>query len=267
MDEIEPEEFRQARRTLFEALEGMSSITDHVAFQVRLAGEILSGEKLRPLLKNNKPRRLILKDHLRRLHSYGDALAWTLLHPHAIRNLAKNDGCPPWLSNQEPALVHALETIKKLSEEGTPGIVCDLTNVLRIGDVVFGDPEVPSIIELKSSATPDHRKYLGRAGRQRSRMEGTTKYLAEGQAQVYGESHTRVVLESDHEAQYNWGAVQEVIDRANKDGAATLMLSDYQLLFARRFDSDTELPDQASLDQFASRTIMVGALSRVLEEI
>lgn len=260
-----PQQLKETRRALFDTLELCSSADDHVAFQEQLAKDILHAESLKPRPNANKKERIAHKEHLRNLRHYGDALAWVVLHAHAIRNLAKNDGGPPWLSNQIAAVDSALNTIREIAKKDLTGVICDLTNVLRIGDVVFGDPEAPSIVELKNRVT-ERRKRLGRAGRQLSRMEGTVEYLTKGRAQVFGESYTRVVHESTVTPDYNWAALEELIASANRAGAATVVLSDHQVLFAQRSDLKFNLPEDKCFERFAGRHVMIGMLSRVLDE-
>ena len=131
-DETFAAEAKEIRGGLLLGLEEASSASELAEFQVRLSDEIIRTEERRKKVRQS----LELKEHLLRLRLLGDSLAWRLLHPHAIRNLAKNDGRPPILCDRRPEVEKCLATVRWLSSDGIPAVVADLTHCLRIGDVV-----------------------------------------------------------------------------------------------------------------------------------
>ena len=265
--EIEPSEFIEVRRRIFNHLDALDSLDALFEFQAQLALEILHAESLKARIQTDKGRRLILRDHMRQLRSYGDSLAWLMLHSHTIRQLGKNEPNPPWLTQQQNALGEALDIVKELGSRGIAGIVADLTNIVRIGDVIsVTDPECPEIIELKASAVPEERKYLGRRGRQLSRMEGTGKYLKEGRARVYGEDLTRLVIESNVPVSHTFDWVAEAVANAHDIGQAWRRISDHQLVIAIQEDVEIIVPNDIDLSCFSGRPIVIGSHMRPLEE-
>jgi hypothetical protein len=162
--------------------------------------------------------------------------------------LAKNAGHPPSLLTQGPAFDGVLAVAKELYEEtGLAVLVADITNVIKIGDIIeVTDPECPRIVECKLRLPKPQHLMRGRIGRQLSRMMGTTRYLRRGVAKVFGEQHLRVVLESEHRAQRNWPAIQELCREAIGTGRAFRELSPGDHLWALRPElQDAVLTDVA----------------------
>lgn len=172
-------EAKEHRGELLFRLEKASSASELAEFQVLLRDAIVRIEETR---RNANPqRRFELKEPLIRLRFLGHSLAWRLLHPHAIRNLAKNDGQPPTLHDQSPEMEKCIATIHWLSSKGILAIAADLTHCLRIGDVVIvRDPETPDIVEFKATRRDERYRHQGRAGRQLHRMTKTIEYLYRG---------------------------------------------------------------------------------------
>jgi hypothetical protein len=136
-DGTESCEFEQRRNALLQSLDSSTCAADFARFQADLAAEIIESERLKARQQDNKQRQIELKYHLHLCHHLGDGLAWRLLEPHTIRQLAKGQGSPPWLSNQLYATNQALETVSGVAKElNRSAIMADLTNVVRIGDVI-----------------------------------------------------------------------------------------------------------------------------------
>jgi hypothetical protein len=208
--------------------------------------------------------RQIVNRHIRMCRTYGDSLAWRLLHPFSIRQLAKNPGQAPPLSNQQDAMGTVLEFVKESAAAGVAAIACDLTNILRIGDAIaIGDPERPQILEFKSRHIPERLRYQGRHGRQLSRMEGTAKYLHEGHARVHGEPWERVALETTTPKEYDWQPLAEAIEQARSAGIGTVDLSDYQTIMVI---ADADFDADPIVEKYQRRRFYFGAHTRALEE-
>src|SRR6185312_15874807 len=94
--------------------------------------------------------------HIHLLRCCGDSLVWRLLHPHAIRQLSKNQPRRPTLANQGTAFDWTLAKAREVAEAGRPVLVADLTHCIRIGDLVVAtDPERPELVECKLSTRPE----------------------------------------------------------------------------------------------------------------
>ena len=156
-------ELREARRRLFETLPQDGTAGSLMRFQKSLRDEIVATE-----MEHRSAPSDFRRAHLEAVRQYGDALAHTVLSAYSIRQLARNAGRPPYLTDQAPAIELAMSCAEHLASAELPTMVCDLTNVLRVGDLVIcADPDLPKIIECKA---PGPRKRLferqGRRGRQ-----------------------------------------------------------------------------------------------------
>jgi hypothetical protein len=258
---------RSARRKAFELFEAGQTPQDHQRLQAYLVDSILSAEALRSKFQANREKRFALRDHIRQLRAFGDALAWRVLHPHTIRQLGKNQAMPPLLSDQRAAVELAKECVEGIAKEGHTALISDLTNILRIGDlIVAGHPEYPLIMELKASKVPESRKYLGRRGRQMSRMEGTGKYLFEGEAQVYGEPYVRRVVELDVKGEYNDRAVAPLLEEALRTGYAKSKLAEHHFAVAFTPEKEFKVPDEFAESFLLDPRTLLGLHSRPLLE-
>ena len=197
--------------------------------QEAIADEIIAAE-----LTLNDEQNEEAKNHIRRLRIYADGLAFQVLHPHVVRQLAKNSDVAISLSGQKDAFnVVRLSARRHVNTLGVPVLISDITNVLKIGDlIVVTDDEKPLIVEVKSKLPAPQHLMQGRVGRQVSRSMSTQEYLREGTATLFGQDMLLTVSESDFRPERNWDAVTEVSQRALADGYASLELSEYEMLWA-----------------------------------
>lgn len=72
--------------------------------------------------------------HLLRL--MGDALAWQVLSRHAIRERARDNRRSPTLSGQGSDFGFVIEVAQQIAHGGSVPVVCDLTRLLGLGDIV-----------------------------------------------------------------------------------------------------------------------------------
>ena len=224
---------REIRRLFFARLDRVSTAEELLAFPIDLAEAILATERE---LKTGSCDSEALDSHIKRLRLYADALVWWFLHPHTIRQLAKNPGAPPSLLAQGSAFNNVLSYAKRyLEETGLPILIADLTNIIKIGDiVVVVHPERPQIVECKIKVPSPQHLMQGRLGRQVSRAMGTMQHLKEGATKVFGESHYRMTVESQHRAQRNWEVVDQLCSEALEQGEAFLKVSPGDYLWALR---------------------------------
>lgn len=99
--------------------------------------------------------------------------------------------------------------------------VYDLTNVLRIGDLVIGDYEQPSLVECALDGSGRYKE-TGRKGRQVARMEGVAGVLRDGFGHIPGTSVPIVVQETPGEIAYSWALVERAARKALTDGGAVV---------------------------------------------
>ena len=261
-DEVFAAETKEIRRALLLGLEEASSARELADFQVRLGDEIVGAEEKR----NEGRHRLGLKEHLFRLRLLGDSLAWRLLHPHAIRSLAKNDGRPPTLCDRRPEVENCMATVRQLSLEGIPAIVADLTHCLRIGDVlVVRHPEMPDIVEFKATVRDDRYRHQGRTGRQLHRMQKTVEYLNRGSAQFRDEEALRLSIEIDVRAEHDFTQVESIAATAIRDGSSVQMLRPRQWVGASRLGHSPIFP--AEVHRFTDLQLCVGFLSDAFPDL
>ncbi len=175
-----------------------------------------------------------LQFHIRRLRLYADSIVWRVLHPHVIRQMAKNAVVPKSLFEQREAFDLVLQSaLRHFEQRRVPVLIADITNVIKIGDlVVVTNTEAPMIVESKKKLPKPQHLMQGRRGRQISRALATLKYLREGSAQSFGGDTHLHVVESQHKAQRNWEVISEVGLNALRDGWAEVVLSDHEVMWA-----------------------------------
>jgi hypothetical protein len=207
-----------------------------------------------------------LRWHIHLLRCCGDCLAWKFLHPHAIRQVSKQQPAKPSLTNQGTAFDFTLEKARELAEAGHPVLIADLTHCLRIGDLVLAtDSERPELIECKMTGRPERFELQGRRGRQISRMRSTTEYLRSGRARIYGEELTRQVIEINVAPEFNWSTVAQVCANANTSRQASTMLSSGELIYATTED-DEIVPNEIREGLFTPRYSVVASHFVPIEE-
>lgn len=224
-------DLRSQRDELLTAYAAVDSCPALFDFQLQLAAAIESHEPAAFASRDAEA-----KEQLRLLRLLGDGLAWRLLHPHAIRQLAKNPAPPPALGIQgNSGFSHTLDAARRLAV-GCPVLVCDLTHCLTIGDlVVCDDPERPSIIECGG-----HPMFLkkGRKARQRERAQAVVDLLKTGTAVFPGNDVATETFEVDVPLRHTWAVVDRLVQAAEKNGVAAELASDDELVFALRADTD-----------------------------
>lgn len=219
-------------------------------FQAQLAQSISAAEPVAFRDKDSRQR-----DHLRRLRQLGDGLAWRLLHPYVIRQLAKNQGGAQAISTQA-GFAATLRLAEEHANKGRPVLVCDLTNCLRVGDVVVcTDPEQPTILE--SGGHPGF-KHKGRKGRQHRRREAITELLQSGSAQLLDDAVTTETIELAFSPEHSWPVVERVVSQALRDGEAWAECGPGDVVYATRADAEEfDLPRRLKhvTDDFAQAVV------------
>ncbi len=230
---VTPAKLLGERRRLLDEWDAVDSATKLLEIQERIVDQIRSAEQS---IKGGRGDPGSLRSHIGQLRLYADGLAWRVLHPHVIRQLAKNPSKPKSLVNQGEAFDRVLLSARRrVKEDGLPVLIADITNILKIGDlIVVTHPELPQIVECKTRLPSPKHWLRGRFGRQISRGLGTLKYLSGRPVKVHGEDHVRVVVESEHKPTRNWEAVASCVDAALDHGEGFLELSEHEFLWACR---------------------------------
>ena len=233
-------------------------------FQRDLAAEILWAERAQAVAPREE--RSAYRDHIRLLRAHGDALAWLLLHPHAIRQFRKGGIRGQALASQGDAVEAVLGIAEEIATDGVIALVTDVTADLRLGDIiVVDDPEAPSIIECKNKLPPDGSLLLGRKGRQAARIQGTAEYLDKGIADLHDEPMTRRVFESSRPQEPRWQDIREATDRAlNERRGHIRTLEPGVVMWVRYADEDP--PAQLAEALAGFRSLRIGAHVRFLED-
>jgi len=234
------DELRIHREELLDLLDGIDGIDALWAFQRRLVDEIIAAEPIAHADRKSPERQ-----HLKLLRLFGDALAWLLLHPYAIRQLAKNAGPPPALYNQT-GFGATRSIAEQICAGGEPALVADITNCVRISDVIAcGDRERPRLIE-----SGGHPRFAdrGRKGRQKRRAKAIEDLLNDGEAVLLGDPCETVTVEvaaERHRPATSHAAVCTAIDAALDHGQGAAAAGPGDVVIAIRSDQDISFPSSA----------------------
>lgn len=253
--------FLQERRGLFEQFMAVSGPNLAAEFQNDLAMAIMSAERCQLISISSSQRHCssLLRDHIHMLRCYGDAMAWSALHPHAIRQLKKHGVRAANLCSQWDSFAGVLRIVQDIAETGVMAIASDLTHCLRLGDIVVVDnPDGPSIIECKQRLPRDGELLLGRKGRQLSRIMGTSTYLHDGVALVHGDDSPRLCIEASIESTVYWSYVEEAVRRRMSGNVAVLQPEPGHVLWAGSAN-DTGIPDELTSALQGFRRIAIGS--------
>lgn len=263
----DPDQMIRHRRSLAERLVAMGPMPAASAlaqFQRDLADALLSGEAA--LVGCDGSMRSQIKNHIRLLRSFGDAIAWLHLHPHAIRQF-RSGGLPgQHLSSQREALEGVLTVVDEIATSGIVAIATDLTTDLRLGDIVVCDDHAaPTIIECKRRLPRDNSILLGRVGRQVARLRRTADYLETGAAGFPGEPLPRLCIKTDIVVEPEWSLIESAIETAvGRGGGVVQRLGSGQVLWVGM--GEEELPHELIEHIRFFKQPVVGVHTRYLDD-
>lgn len=222
---------------------------DVVVWQRKLADAIIAAEGA-----SNDPDvnlRRAAKRHRHLLRVIGDALVQALIPQHTIRALSRHAGRPAHLSSQGADFDSVFETARELQARGAVPILCDLTTLLGIGDLVCWGGGGIAVLECKNRAAPT-RELSGRLARQEERGLAAETYLKESWVQEDGGERV-AVPRSLPEPDYD--AVERLVHAclAADDGVAAHQFDVQDILIASRLNGSFEAIT-AILERFASHS-------------
>jgi hypothetical protein len=158
----------------FCALPGQGSLIDlqrEMAMEIALAeGAVTSAAS-----------REVLARHKRLIRIVGDSLALSLLSEHIIRTLARSPGPAAGVHDQGEDFAFVLDVAARLAASGYLPFLSDLTNLVKVGDIVAVSRDHVLVIECKRSPLPKRLPRTGRLARQRTRGTYAAAYLQESQ--------------------------------------------------------------------------------------
>jgi len=237
-------DLKDKRKSIFEKCKNCSSPLELLLVQEDIYNNILDSENR---IKSNSKQKKYYKFNIEKLRLFCDGLAWSVIHPHAIRQLAKSTSKPPSLNDQK----HFFHRIFKysfdyLKKHDVPIMLADLTNIIKTGDLILcSDPEYPTIVEYKNKLPSPEKFLLGRIGRQVSKGITTSKYLKNNEAKIFGDPKLNLCIPTLHKAERNWERVTIVCEAAmkSKKGVHFEKLSDYEIIGAHIDGKEAEVSD------------------------
>lgn len=182
----------------------------------------------------------------RQLRAVGDALAWRALgyDRRAVIALSSNDSPGPMAGKS--GLPHELGAAAELRNSGSLGLLNDLTNCLRIGDITEIKPDGSKLLhEIKSNPN-------ARTGPQRRRMKAAVEAVMDG-GELPGRPGNRIVIPSVRCTTHMQTFVSGIND-AYARGIAGIGVSDSRALTAVSFPTLAQIaggvPPEQLLDDF-----------------
>ncbi len=195
------------------------------AVQVRLANEIKEDER------QKSPE---TDEHKHKLRLLGDALAWKVLDRHTIRELSRDRLRAAHLTSQGEDFEFVLRVAETSAKRGDFALVCDLTHLLAVGDVLVVDSGGIVIFECKNRTIP-MRPPTGRQARQEKRAREASHYLERGFVEIEG-GGDRISFDLD-EPPCEHAALRDCVERSYIDpdgGAGIAKLGERDFILAFR---------------------------------
>ena len=261
---VEEQRLRTIRRSLFDQIEAVNSSKALFEVQLAIVQEIQSAEQALRYDKCSE-----LKWHIKLLRYYGDTIAWSLLHPHTIRQLSSNPARPVSLLSQGYGLKTTLQVGREYAEDGMFVLIADITNCIRIGDIILcHNPELPTILECKTKIAPGQLT-RGRARRQLMRIAKISKYLATGEEKLYGQALVNKTVTVTSKIEHNWDAVNQAVKDALRIGEGFAFPSSSDVLWAYAYNEESPSPNPPqqvnnAISEFGF--LCVGCHGRPIEE-
>jgi hypothetical protein len=267
---------RSERERLLQRALSAAGFRDLVELQAELAESIRRSEVARRQVSRWSAERALWKYHDQQLRVVGDTLAWLALDGHTIRNLGKGPGRPASLSGQWSDFQFVLQTARTAADLGLIVLVCDVTNVLRAGDLVlqFAGGEL-EVIECKNvDAEALSRRRDPRVTRQINRGQQLARYLTAGELTGRAteipvpEGHEAVqqAVKINHEPKHDWSLLLDAIEHAAAIGTG-LSKKSTEFVLVQRHDApaltNLDLPRPSNAD--STKALLVAFASDIID--
>lgn len=167
-----PAAWTETRRALVLELSALSTASDILEWQRRLADAIIDAEHPEVGVDTGDAKR-----HRHLLRVIADGLVHAVLPEHTIRALSRHPGKPPSLSAQGADFDFVFSTARGLLVGGMIPVIADLTTLIGVGDIVGWNAEGVVVLECKNRQAPAREATTGRLARQRLRGEAVETYL------------------------------------------------------------------------------------------
>ncbi len=184
----------------------------------------------------------------RQLRAVGDALAWRVSGYDRRYVIALSSNDSPGTMAGKSGLRHELGTAVELRNQGSFGLLHDLTNCLRIGDITEFKPDGSRLLyEIKSSPN-------AKSGRQRRRMRAAIEAAMNG-GELPGRPGNRIVIPSER-CRTHSRTFAAAIRAAVDDGIAGMAISTSRAMTAFSFETlgrtRTTAPAEELLAEFTA---------------
>lgn len=260
---------RDVRLGLFSSLDDVlkeKNSVDLLEWQIGLLEEMFRVESVLSKGRNQE-----WSEHKKLLRILGDTVVWKILDPYVIRVLARGPHIPPGLASQRKSIEHVLNISRMLVEQGQTAILCDLTRVLRHGDIIAssGAGEV-FIYECKDTDMPSEWKVGGRVARQIKKMNDLADFLNHGLGAYLVEDNGNIWLPMPPAAEpaYTWDAVESAAVEAHEEGFSVKVAEPKNIVIGVRDGYTGDLPDLSNFiapEELESGGILTGHF-RLMDE-
>jgi hypothetical protein len=196
----------------------------------------------------------------------GDSLAFSLIHEHTIRTLGRHPGSAAGIMGQGDDFSFVMDVAEMLANSGYVPVLCDLTNLLRVGDIVAVAADHVLVLECKRSKLPRRLTNSGRLARQRARGTRAAEYLHESRA-IETDGAERQAL-SLNLPDPHWPVLTNLAEQLSSDsgGSDLVFLGDGDAVMLITEVSDLESVFTRLDNEFTGKKPTVGQSSDIIRD-
>lgn len=263
------ERLREIRYELYNKFNQVKNSIGFLDVQRDIASELIISETHLCADAIDTDDKVIWQMHQDRLYALADALAWSVLHSHTIRQLAKYDSIRTSLVNQQDVFNNIVEKFAPHAKDSIY-IFADITKCITIGDVIeVYDPESIAIHECKESQ-PGQASFAnilrGRIGRQFSKAFWLQEYLNQGFGKLYRSDGVLKVIEDDSVNINHFGLLPSLIDECidSEQGFSQVRAEPGLLYYA--IEDGVEIEDIDVEPPWGAGKVVIAGVARLVEE-
>ncbi|MGB7606496.1 MAG: hypothetical protein WBL93_13585, partial [Lutisporaceae bacterium] len=184
-------------------------------------------------IKSIQEENIYIKEEMKRVREIGDSIAFVYFNKHDLKPLCWKQSAG--FINGKVGLEKELQVLKKVFDNGHHGILNDLTNSIRYGDITLNINGKPHVIEIKSSKNKNMR-----IKRQEEAIEEVMKIVHCDEIENFMQNSTfRRMYAPSPEINYVV-ELRGLIDKAFECGRAWSLIEEGLLYIAEYEDSDLE---------------------------